>query len=321
METFKIGICEPSDFSKKAVDMLEKVGEVHLFTGGELSDFIADKNAIFVRLGYSIDEDLLKNAAYLKYICSPTTGLNHIKVSKDLYSIVSLKGEYEFLDSIRATPEHVFGLTIALLRNYAHAFLNSSNPIFDRNPYKGYEIFDNEIGIIGFGRVGKIIANYYNTFGAHVYYYDSVEKESDIATKCNSIDEVIKNSNIVVLATNYTPENEKMISEKQFEMLKGKFFINAARGELVDEDKLIEYIQKDWFKGIAIDVIANETDTSEFYEKLLNCVSKTNLIITPHIGGATFSSMERTEEFIAKKLIDMLKNDKAVRCHYVNNKQ
>lgn len=306
METFKIGICEPSDFSGKAITLLETIGEVYLYQNGELSDFVSDKDAIFVRLGYLIDDILLKDAQRLKYICSPTTGLNHIKVSTDLYKIISLKGEYAFLDSIRATPEHVFGLTIALLRNYSHAFLNPDHSEFDRNPYKGYEIFNNDIGIIGFGRVGKIIADYYNAFGAHVYFYDTIEKKSDVAIRCDSIEELIKRSNIVILAVNYTSQNERMISKEYFDLMRGKYFINAARGELVDENALISYVQRDWFKGVAIDVLANETEMSCFYKAILEYVNKRNIIITPHIGGATFSSMERTEEFIAKKLVDMV---------------
>ena len=307
IELFRIGICEPGDFSKKAIKELETIGSVSCYEDGDMSDFIADKDAIFIRLKYAIDDKLLEKAAKLKYICSPTTGLNHLKFTNDKIRIISLKGEYEFLDSIRATPEHVFGLTLGLLRNYSHAYLNSANSKFDRNPYKGYEIYGNKIGIIGLGRVGKIIAGYYRAFGAQVYYVDIADKSSDAdkcgAIKCDSIAELIAKSNIIILAANYTPENARMIGSEQFSLMQGKYFINAARGELVDEEALLEYLRRDWFKGAAIDVIADETGSSEFLAEILKIADEKNLIITPHIGGATYSSMERTEEFIAGKLV------------------
>lgn len=309
METFKIGICEPEDFSRNAIKELQNIGTVELFKDGNLQQFISDKDIIFVRLKYAIDEYLIKNAESLKYICSPTTGLNHIKISTDKVKVLCLKGEYEFLDSIRATPEHVFGLTLALLRNYSHAFLSVHNKEFNRNPYKGYELFGNTVGIIGFGRVGKLIAKYYKTFGAEVFFYDVEEKSTDDAIKCESIDELIKRANIIILAANYTKENEKMISKNYFEYMQDKYFINAARGELVDEQSLLVYIKKNWFKGVAIDVISNETSESDFLNEILSLVQDRNLIITPHIGGATYSSMEKTEEFIVKKLIGEIRKE------------
>ena len=77
-----------------------------------------------------------------------------------------------FYNPIRATPEHTFGLTIALLRNYKHIFCKGNISLQDREQFKGYEIYKKRIGIIGFGRVGKILSNYFNSFGAEVQSYD-----------------------------------------------------------------------------------------------------------------------------------------------------
>ncbi|MBO4389012.1 MAG: hypothetical protein J5785_06215 [Spirochaetales bacterium] len=307
METFKIGICEPEDFSPSALRRLETLGEVSLFDGGNLKKFISDKDAIFVRLKYLIDDELTSCTSRLKYICSPTTGLNHIAVTDSQISVISLKGEYDFLSSIRATPEHVFGLTLALLRNYSHAFLNTGNTVFDRNPYRGHELFHNSIAIIGFGRVGKIISQYYRAFGADVYFYDTEEISSDYAVRCSSIEEVIEKGNIIILCANYTEENRKMIGCRLFTQMKGKYFINAARGELVDEESLIDFIKKDWFRGVAVDVLSNETEKSSFLDELISLWPSRNIIVTPHIGGATFDSMQRTEDFIAEKLSTIIK--------------
>jgi len=306
MATFKVGICEPDCFSTNAIKTLSEKAEVFLLEGNNIKEFIKDKDAIFVRLKYLIDDALICDASKLKYICSPTTGLNHIKINNSNIQILSLKGEYDFLSNIRATPEHVFGLTLSLLRNYAFCFLNNDNKCWNRDLYRGYELYKNSVGIIGLGRIGKIIAKYFLAFGSSVYYYDIDDsKVLSGCCKCNSIEELIERANIVVLETNYTDSNCKMINRNMLLKMKDKYFVNAARGELVDENALIELINKKWFKGVAIDVIANETEKSNILQELIPLSNKYNLIITPHIGGATYSSMERTEEFITKKLINI----------------
>lgn len=305
MDTFKIGICDPADFSPQAAEILRGIGKVEFFQGGDLNAFLRDKSAAFVRLNYRIDDLLLRNCDKMCYICSPTTGLNHIQISRQDIKVLSLKGEYDFLSSIRATPEHVFGLTLALLRNYAHAFVKSETQNRDRNAYKGFELYHNTVGIIGLGRIGKLLARYFAAFDAEVFYYDNrnlLESETNGAKRCDSIKQLIERVNIVILEANYTEENRNMISASEIRMMRGKYFINAARGELVDETELLNYARRDWFRGLAIDVFANETENSEFLSQLILLAGSKNIIITPHIGGATYTSMERTEIFVAKKL-------------------
>ena len=315
METFKIGILEPDNFSKKAIAKLGGLGEVSKFKGNgtrdEIHGFIADKNALFVRLAYQIDEDLVFGSR-LQYICSPTTGLNHISIGACDIKVVSLKGEYDFLNNIRATPEHVFGLTMALLRNYKEAFIKSKEQAFDRDVYRGYELYGAKVGIIGLGRIGRLLTKYFTAFDAHVGYYDIQPKENVLegVIKYDSIEDLIRASEIIILEANYTPENNKMINAELLRMMKGKFFINAARGELVDEIALIEEIKANIFKGVAVDTFANEAGCENQIEEFIELSEGRNLIVTPHIGGATFTSMQRTEEFIATRLESILKDNR-----------
>jgi D-3-phosphoglycerate dehydrogenase len=167
-------------------------------------------------------------------------------------------------------------------------------------------VYKNTIGIIGLGRVGKIIAKYYSAFEATVYYYDIEDIDFNHAIKCDSIETLIEKSRVIILCANYTPENEKMIGFSQLYLMKDKYFINAARGELINETDFLRLIEKKWFKGVAIDVITSETKESAFLKELLSLTAEQNIIITPHIGGATFSSMERTEEYVAEKLVNAI---------------
>lgn len=308
METFKIGILEPDNFSPKAISKLQQIGEVTTYQGDgskkDIKAFMANKNALFVRLKYQIDQELVEGATGLKYICSPTTGLNHISITNSDIKIVSLKGEYDFLETIRATPEHVFGLTLALLRNYASAFIKSEDQVWNRDVYRGYELYGAKIGIIGLGRIGRLLVRYFTAFDAKVGYYDIQPKDNvpEGVVRYSSVSELINNSEIVILEANYTPQNDKMITAELLQMMDGKYFINAARGELVDEQALLEEIRKNRFKGVAIDTFANEAGGDNLVDEFIMLTNGSNFIVTPHIGGATFTSMQRTEEFIAGKL-------------------
>ena len=306
----QIGILEPSDFSRVAIEKLENVGQVTKFSGEDLTIFLREKDVLFIRLGYVISKDFISIAKNLKYLCTPTTGLNHIDLqeckARDI-EVISLKGETDFLSTIRATPEHTFGLTLSLLRNYKYCFLSDNNKSWNRDKYKGFELYKNTIGIVGFGRVGKLLSKYFQTFGSSVFFFDtnSSIKEENNAVRVSSLTKLIDMSNIVILSASYSESNYKFFNKKHIDSLKGKYFINTARGELVDESYLINKISVGHFKGVALDVIQNEQSQGN-KERLISASQYANCIITPHISGATFSSMYRTEEFIALKLCNLI---------------
>lgn len=306
----QIGILESSDFSSRAISDLSKIGNIECFDGEDINLFIQDKDILFVRLKYYIGKSLLFYANKLKYLCTPTTGLNHIDLNEcrgKNIQVLSLKGELEFLSTIRATPEHTFGLTLALLRNYKNCFLNKTNRTWNRELYKGFELYGKKIGIIGYGRVGKIISNYFIAFGCSVSYFDIEEKDSlpSIISKA-SIEEVIRSSDIVLLTASYSEENYEFFDKKYIDLLGGKYFINTARGELLDELYLLKKIKENFFAGVALDVIQNETKQENILYELTSVTSEINLLISPHIAGATYESMWKTEEFICNKLKEVI---------------
>ena len=307
-----IGILEPSDFSAIALSQLSKIGNVELFIGNDLHQFLNEKEVLFVRLNFDIDAKLLSLAPHLKFICSPTTGLNHIDLEycqvKGI-NVLSLKGETDFLNTIRATPEHTLGLILALKRNYQSAFLNLENTNWDRNPYRGYEIYGSGIGIIGLGRVGKILASYLVNMGANVGFYDIDDSiDSGQLKRFATLTDLIEFNQTIVLCSSYIQENGSIINKEEIERLKGKYFINTARAELTDEMSLSKMALIGHFKGIAIDVIQHEQSTQVHLNTWLEAAKKFNVIITPHIGGATYNSMSRTEEFVVSKLINLIEN-------------
>lgn len=313
----KIGIVEPQDFSNKAENYLLSIGAVFMFdeTNGSLENFICDKDVLFVRLKYFYNEKLLCKAEKLKFICSPTTGLNHIDLDyakKRSIKVISLKDESDFLNEITATSEHTFGLVISLLRYYQRSFTQKNVTNINRDLVKGYEINSSKVGIIGLGRIGAHLVSYFNAFGAKVNYYDIDKlKEHPLAKKSSSIENLIETSEIIILSVSYSSNNKKMIDRSLIDKMKGKYFINTARGELVDEEYLLNCVSKSFFSGVAIDVFNNEQGLSNNAEEIMQLTSlDLNFICTPHMGGATLTSMKKTEDFISKKLESNINKDK-----------
>lgn len=308
-----IGILEADDFSIQALAMLKQLGEVSTFSNGSMTDFLCSKHILFVRLFHQIDKTFLDRCFNLKIICSPTTGLNHIDLDecarRDI-SVISLKNELQFLESIAATPEHTLGLILSLLRNYKECFLNKHNPTWSRDAYKGNELSHNNVGIIGFGRVGRKLAKYLEAFNSSVSFFDpspTVEPAHNATRFCSARD-LIRNNNIVVLCASFEPHNFEFVNEELINEMKGKYFINTSRGELINEDYLIDKIEHSYFRGVALDVIQNEQGANNL-QRLLELTEKQNLIITPHVAGATYTSMEKTETFVTSKLMFVLKNN------------
>jgi D-3-phosphoglycerate dehydrogenase len=302
----QIGILEPNNFSLEALTYLKRLGEVRTYDGGDLPAFLAPLEVLFVRLGYRIDNTFLSLSPRLRWLCSPTTGHNHIDeealTARDV-RILSLRGERDFLETIRATPEHTLGLVIAIIRRYRQAFEDVVTGRWDRNVCRGDELYGNRVGIVGLGRVGYRLACYLSALGAYVSWCDPVVDVTSLQEwqRYSDIPSLIEANKIIILCADHRAGQLPVIGKKEFDAMEGCYFINTARGELVDEDAFLAAVRSNRLAGTAIDVIANENGESRLAE-WRELMTGRNLILTPHIAGATFDSMAKTELFIAKKL-------------------
>lgn len=302
----QIGILEPQGFSADALKSLGEIGHVSTWEGQPLAEFLAPLDALFIRLGHYIDAEFLAKAPRLRWLCSPTTGHTHIDekaLAQRGVRLISLKGEREFLETIRATPEHTFGLILSLLRNYRGAFEDTLATGWNRDRFRGEEVYGNRVGVIGLGRIGFRVASYCQAFGAQVFWCDPNDVPAQPEwTRMPDMASLIESSRIVVLAANYTAGAPPLLDKAAIAMLKGRYFINTARGELVDENALLEAIGRDELPGVATDVIADENAADNKLPQWRAAAQGRNLILTPHLGGATYTSMARTEIFIAERL-------------------
>jgi len=309
-----IGIVEPEDFSTQALSLLSEYGELSLYDpiNDCLVDFINDQNVVFVRLRHYYGKLNVKTSTKLKFICTPTTGLNHIDVNymdSIGVSVLSLKGEDGFLDSITATSEHAVGLLISLLRSYKPAFQCAKHGDCRRDNFKGYEINGLKVGLIGLGRIGKHLVKFLTAFSAEAYYYDiSSDAYSEDAIRVETLSDLVMISDAIILCASYSKSNEGMVDVEVIDKMKNKYFVNISRGELVNEKYLLSKVESGHFSGVAIDVYVGEQDDSNNLDLIKSLASgESNFIYTPHMGGATYTSMQKTELFMVNKLLLSMK--------------
>jgi D-3-phosphoglycerate dehydrogenase len=183
------------------------------------------------------------------------------------------------------------------------AVLRADNAHWDRDRCRGEELAGMAVGIIGCGRVGRRVAHYLAAFDADVLWFDiDAAVESRVGRRVASLDRLIADSRVVVLAASHESRQPPIVDHARVQALAGKHFVNVARGELVDEDALLAAVKGGKLAGCALDVLCGEPDPPNLAAWI--AASEThNVILTPHIGGATFKSMQATEEFLAERLI------------------
>lgn len=313
MKKIRILNLEPKGYSQKTRAILEEFALVEdgPLTHTELMENISRFDALIVRFGYGIiGQELFGRGERLKAVASATTGLNHIDLTaakERNITVLSLKGETEFLQDIHATAEHTWALLLALIRNIPDAVLHVRQGGWDRDMFRGTELHGKTLGIIGFGRIGLKLATYAQSFGMEVLAYD--EKKVSVPEHVNLVplDTLFARSDIVSVNVPHADSTHHMIGRDAIaRMKKGVILINTSRGEVIDEHALLEALESGHVAAAALDVLegehSQEKDSVAKNPLVKYAVSNHNLLITPHVAGATAESMEKTEVFIAQKL-------------------
>ena len=300
---------------KAALSSFAEITDMEAKDGTELRKYVGEFDVILTRVSNKIDKELLEQAGSLKVIVTNTTGLDHIdlEAAKELnISVLSLKGETEFLKTISATAELTWGLLLALQRKLYSAFNDVLEGNWRRDLFIGGELSGKILGVIGYGRLGKMVASYGRTFNMKVCAYDPYQSDHDV--RWVSFDELLDESDVVTLHVPLNDETKKMMNkERLFSMKKGALLINTSRGEIIDEEGLLDALENEHLGGAALDVMVGE-DKFRSGERgwpvkdslVKYAASHTNLIITPHIGGMSNDSIRKTDLFMVKRLKEFL---------------
>ena len=306
----KILITEFMDQS--AIDLLNKKFEI-IYNDQiwEKSDLI-EKNienvdVVIVRNKTQLNSNILQNAKKLKLIGRLGVGLDNIDTNfceKNNIKIQIATGMNA--DSV---AEYVINCSLSLLRKLPNLNSNTLKGEWPRTSISSNELQGKTLGIIGFGLIGRKVANLANAFRVNNLAYDPYLNESVLSKdniKLTTLDNIFNTADIISIHLPLTENTKNLIDESSFVKMKNKpIVINSSRGGIINEKDLINAYLKKLISGFAIDVYETEPVERSFLDKInpdMNC------ILTPHIAGITEESNQRVSNFIAEKIINFFNN-------------
>jgi len=315
--SIKVLNTQPLRFTDEALAAMHQIASIHdVDTDRQfLLDHIHEYDGLFIALRHVFDKELLSRAERLKFIVTPTTGLNHMDldmVREKGIKILSLKGETTFLENVTATAELTWGLLLALYRKIPAAHGDVLSGGWRRDSYHGRELKNKTLGVIGCGRLGKMVCKMGQTFRMKVLAFDKEENILAPGVDFVPLERLLAESDVISLHLPLEEETKNFIdASKIARMKKDAVFINTSRGEIVDEAALLAALEGGLLAGAATDVLARETSADPLWLKndplRAYAESHENLIITPHIGGATVDSVIDTNMFMIKKMESYLR--------------
>lgn len=284
------------------VDLLRSQFEVELgleMSDEELRERIAEFDAILIRSATQMTPELIDLADNLKVIGRAGTGVDNVDIPAATRRGIIVANAPE--SNSVAAAEHTLALALALFRNVPQAHASLVEGRWDRAKYKGAELYGKTLGVIGFGRIGQLVAKRAQSFEMEVVAFDkfvSAERFKDLGVEgLDSIEEVLGRSDLVTLHTPKTPETIGMINAETIAAAKdGARIVNCARGELVDLDALLAGLESGKLGGAALDVFPSEPFTEH------QIFSRPDVVVTPHLGASTAEAQDRAGVVTAEQV-------------------
>lgn len=313
----KLLILEPEGFSREAVENLSEFFSIEYGLDKINEDL---KNAkpyqvLFCRLAIKLDENFLDNFKDLRYICTPTTGLDHIDLvycRKNKIKVISLRDCRENLENIYSTVEISFYMMLHLVRKIPSFTSDDALIKWDRNVESVRECSSLKVGVIGYGRLGKKFVSLAQALGMDVLIYDTEKRELDSrdnsAAIVDRLDFLLSESDIIVVHASYNSGDKPIINEENINKLKaGAILINTARGGLISTEVVLRALKTGRLGGLGFDVLEGEECNlhQKYIEECMSLKSQGyNILLTPHIGGRTVDAMQKTEQYIVDSLLE-----------------
>lgn len=272
---------------------------------------IGDYDAYLPSLKVPVDAAMVSRARRLKVIGTPSTGTDHL----DLVAIrdagitcFDIAREFDLINSFSATSELAFGALLALNRKICEARQAVLEGNWGREAFTGFQLLGKTLGIVGLGRLGRISARIGNGFGMRVIACD-VRDVAAPDVMMTDFDTVVREADVLTIHVHLREDTRGMISREVLARMKaGAILLNTSRGALVDEVALLEALRDGGIAGACVDVIDGEWLEDVRQHPLVQYArSDENLLIVPHIGGATHESIYGARIFMARKVAAHLK--------------
>lgn len=291
---------------QNAIDTFEKEGyTVRTIPSGvdeeTLKREIENVSVVGIRSKTHITEDVLKHAKKLLAVGAFCIGTNQIDLEACArHGVAVFNAPYS---NTRSVVELAIAEIVMLTRNLPEKTRAMHAGAWKKSASGSHEVRGKTLGIIGYGNIGMQLSVLAEAMGMKVNYYDLEEKLGlGNAHKCNTMDELLENSDIVTLHVDGRPENRNIFARKQIERMRdGAILLNLSRGFVVDVDALSEAMANGHIHGAGVDVFPKEpyNNKEEFQSPLRDAH---NVILTPHIGGSTQEAQADIGFFVAGKL-------------------
>lgn len=297
---------------KEAEDILAREGIIYeCGTPKDTSEEIAaklrdfDPDGLIVRQG-KITKAVLDSAENLKVICKHGVGVDNIDVDaatdKGIPVMITINANFE------SVAEHALALIFSLLRKVPKQDRDLRQGIFNKSNYNGEELFRKTIGLIGFGRIGKRLAELVQPFEPKLLVYDPFLKSNsvpDYIEKIGDLEQIFKEADIISLHCALTPETKGLINKESIALMKNSaYIINTARGPIINEDDIVQALEEKRIAGAALDTFQIEPpDQNNPLFKL------DNVVVTSHVGGASNNSLRNMGVGAVKNVLAVLKSE------------
>jgi len=298
----------------RPVEELKKYADVEfiLYPSIEgLKERIGEFDGVIISPLNPFPREVIEKAEKLKIISCHSAGYDHVDVKaateRGIY-VTKVAGVLS-----EAVAEFAVGLTIALLRKIAYSdrFIRAGKWDSHRTIWGGFKeietVYGKRVGILGMGAIGKAIARRMKAMGTEIIYWSRSQKpdiEKEVGARYLPLEDVLRESDIVILALPALPETYHIINEERLKLLEGKYLVNIGRGTLVDEEALVKALEEGRLKGYATDVFENEPVQEHELFKY-----EWETVLTPHYAGLSKEAMEDMGFQAVKNLLAVLRGE------------
>lgn len=291
---------------QSGVELLRKHFDVEIGTDWseqELQERIGGYEGILIRSATKMTADLIEKADRLRVIGRAGVGVDNVDVQAATERGIIVANAPE--SNVVTAAEHTMALLLALARNIPQAHASLTAGRWERSKFSGVEVYDKTLGIIGFGRIGQLVAHRAKSFGMKVLAFDpfvSAERYRELGVeKADAPEDIYAQADFITIHLPKTPETANFLGAEAFARMRdGVRVLNVARGGLIDEAALKDALDSGKIAGAAIDVFPSEPVTEN------PLFGYGNVVVTPHLGASTAEATDRAGYQSAEQVVAAL---------------
>jgi D-3-phosphoglycerate dehydrogenase len=293
--------------SNVGIEILQESPDIEVdvkenLTTEELKGVLGHYDALVVRSATKVTADIIEEAHNLKVIGRAGIGLDNVDIPAASKRGIVVMNTPE--GNTITAAEHTIAMIMALSRNIPQATASLKLGKWEKKKFEGWEIFNKTLGIIGVGRIGRLVAERAKGLLMKAIAYDPYikpETMEKLDIEPVSFDELLRRSDYITIHAPLSSETNNMINKKTISRMKqGAMLINCARGDIVNEDDLCEALKSGHIAGAALDVFSKEPPGK------IALMNLPNFICTPHLGASTREAQDKVSKDIAEQVVDYL---------------